>query len=451
MASLGRLWVGTDAGIILAYPLPRLRDGIPRIQERPQVALHGHSGPVRFLIPVQYGPLTGSPIRRRPESVLKKYKVEESVLQHLPKVSKAGTLPERNKQYSRSPERDSADTDNIYEEISIRSSAGSEPGPTFTQEGIYEPVRELTPSMVNDNTYEPVEGGSGAKASEPEIKDTEVSGEHTYFVLEPQANEQDRTQVINSSAQNGQPLQTDTEGGAHSQDAPTNQKEAKHKTPEAKKTNEIVDPNKTCLSENEVNKTVPDRLSNSEVFQRGVIEELQEKVKKRRSLDDLTDLDANPDNVDLLYPTLARPKTLARDFCGGSLSGESPLDEEMIYMRTGMSNPILTRRPDYSSLRNLNRRSVSDVTKKPKKEEESGKKKKVSVSFREKSKEEPGRKLSMGTSFAAGSGVDTLRKQDSNTILVLSGGDGYKDWKRRQSLPNYRPEEPCLVFWMYKF
>lgn len=451
MASLGRLWVGTDAGIILAYPLPRLRDGIPRIQERPQVALHGHSGPVRYLIPVQYGPLTGSPIRRRPESVLKKYKVEESVIQHLPKVSKAGAVPVMNKQYSTSPERDSVNTDNIYEEISIRSSAGSEQGLTFTQEGVYEPVREVTPSMVNDNTYEPIEAGNGAKASEPEIKDTEVSGEHTYFVLEPQANGQDRTQDTNSSVQNGQPLQADTEGGAQSQDAPRTQKEAQHKTPEAQERNEIVNPNKACVTENEVKKTVSDRLSNSEVFQRGVIEELQEKVKKRRSLDDLTDLDANPDNVGLLYPTLARPKTLARDLCRDSLSGKSALDEEILYMRTGMSNPILTRRPDYSSMRNLNRRSVSDITKKSKKEEDSGKKKKVSVSFREKSKEEPVRKMSMGTSFAAGSGVDTLRKQDSNTILVLSGGDGYKDWKKRQSLPNYRPEEPCLVFWMYKF
>ncbi|XP_025078987.1 rho guanine nucleotide exchange factor 10-like protein isoform X1 [Pomacea canaliculata] len=53
-ASTGLLWIGTDTGVILALPLPRLRDGVPRYHGRPSVAYHAHRGPVRFIIPVYY-------------------------------------------------------------------------------------------------------------------------------------------------------------------------------------------------------------------------------------------------------------------------------------------------------------------------------------------------------------------------------------------------------------
>lgn len=61
------------------------------------------------------------------------------------------------------------------------------------------------------------------------------------------------------------------------------------------------------------------------------------------------------------------------------------------------------------------------------------------------------RKSSIGSSFSSGSTIDTMRKQDSNTIMVLSGGDGYLDWKKGTNLQSYRPEEPILLFWMYRF
>eukprot|EP00794_Sanderia_malayensis_P015150 gene15150-16707_t len=44
----GLLWVGTDVGIIMTYPLPRL-GGVPQVSGRPCVSFHGHVGSVRCL------------------------------------------------------------------------------------------------------------------------------------------------------------------------------------------------------------------------------------------------------------------------------------------------------------------------------------------------------------------------------------------------------------------
>ena len=48
LARGGLLWVGTDAGVILTYPLPRM-GGVPQVSLRPCVSFHGHDGPVRCL------------------------------------------------------------------------------------------------------------------------------------------------------------------------------------------------------------------------------------------------------------------------------------------------------------------------------------------------------------------------------------------------------------------
>lgn len=55
MASRGFLWVGTDFGLVLNFQLPRLRDGVPLIHGRPNVCYHSHNGPVKFLIPIYCG------------------------------------------------------------------------------------------------------------------------------------------------------------------------------------------------------------------------------------------------------------------------------------------------------------------------------------------------------------------------------------------------------------
>ncbi|XP_039947423.1 rho guanine nucleotide exchange factor 10-like protein, partial [Hirundo rustica] len=44
----GSLWVGTDLGIIVLLPVPRL-EGIPKITGKGLVSLNGHWGPVQFL------------------------------------------------------------------------------------------------------------------------------------------------------------------------------------------------------------------------------------------------------------------------------------------------------------------------------------------------------------------------------------------------------------------
>jgi len=423
MASLGRLWVGTSVGLILAYPLPRLRDGIPRIQERPQVALHGHSGPVSFLVPVQYGPLTGSPIRRRPESVLKKYRVEDSVIKHLPKMDKTKS-PVRfspTKQKSISPDRQSVTSDNIYEEIGQRNSAAEAEAKKLEQDSFYESLSEITETTTGKVIKEDeVDNTKVAEATvESPSNVNELSGEHTYFVLEPET-----PRVKMSLEDNSHMGQSETKG----HDNGTVERGAEQSFFSASQ--------EVCAS-NDLDKSnnVSNRFSTSEIIKTGVMDELSKKVKKRRSLDDLTDRDTNQDNVAILYPTLARPKTMGHNF-----------QDDQMYMRTGMINAISVRRPDYSSLKH----SSSDISVSSKKEEDFSKKKRSSVSFNEDTKAaESKRKISVGSSFVAG--VDTLRKQDSNTILVLSGGDGYKDWKKRQSLPNFRPEEPVLIFWMYKF
>ena len=48
----GLLWVGTNVGLVLTIPLPRL-EGVPIISGRFNVSYHGHLGPVRFFLPFQ--------------------------------------------------------------------------------------------------------------------------------------------------------------------------------------------------------------------------------------------------------------------------------------------------------------------------------------------------------------------------------------------------------------
>ena len=45
------LWIGTNVGLLLSFPLPRLRDGVPIVSGRPYVSLHGHKGAIKFLLP----------------------------------------------------------------------------------------------------------------------------------------------------------------------------------------------------------------------------------------------------------------------------------------------------------------------------------------------------------------------------------------------------------------
>ncbi|XP_075745876.1 uncharacterized protein LOC119173803 isoform X1 [Rhipicephalus microplus] len=52
VAGPGLLWVGTSAGVVLTLPLPRL-EGVPILGGRTYLAHHGHRGPVTFLLCLQ--------------------------------------------------------------------------------------------------------------------------------------------------------------------------------------------------------------------------------------------------------------------------------------------------------------------------------------------------------------------------------------------------------------
>jgi hypothetical protein len=51
-ASRGLLWVGTNVGIALTVPLPRL-EGVPIISGRANISYHAHFGPVNFFLNLQ--------------------------------------------------------------------------------------------------------------------------------------------------------------------------------------------------------------------------------------------------------------------------------------------------------------------------------------------------------------------------------------------------------------
>lgn len=52
MASSGYLWIGTSIGVILIYRIPYL-EGIPIVSGKPYLAMDGHKGSVRVLLPVK--------------------------------------------------------------------------------------------------------------------------------------------------------------------------------------------------------------------------------------------------------------------------------------------------------------------------------------------------------------------------------------------------------------
>ncbi|KAK8739531.1 hypothetical protein OTU49_003378, partial [Cherax quadricarinatus] len=52
LASRGLLWVGTNVGVALTIPLPRL-EGVPIISGRANISYHAHNGPITFLLALQ--------------------------------------------------------------------------------------------------------------------------------------------------------------------------------------------------------------------------------------------------------------------------------------------------------------------------------------------------------------------------------------------------------------
>ena len=63
-AAKGLLWVGTNVGIALTIPLPRL-EGVPIISGKANISYHAHFGPVRMFLPLQQKVHTTEPIMPR--------------------------------------------------------------------------------------------------------------------------------------------------------------------------------------------------------------------------------------------------------------------------------------------------------------------------------------------------------------------------------------------------
>ena len=71
-AAKGLLWVGTNVGIALTIPLPRL-EGVPIISGKANISYHAHFGPVRMFLPLQPKvlkrgfPKKGISVKRKPQ------------------------------------------------------------------------------------------------------------------------------------------------------------------------------------------------------------------------------------------------------------------------------------------------------------------------------------------------------------------------------------------------
>jgi len=63
-AAKGLLWVGTNVGIALTIPLPRL-EGVPIISGKANISYHAHFGPVRMFLPLQQKVHTSEPVMAR--------------------------------------------------------------------------------------------------------------------------------------------------------------------------------------------------------------------------------------------------------------------------------------------------------------------------------------------------------------------------------------------------
>jgi len=64
-AAKGLLWVGTNVGIALTIPLPRL-EGVPIISGKANISYHAHFGPVRMFLPLQPKVHVSEPVGGRP-------------------------------------------------------------------------------------------------------------------------------------------------------------------------------------------------------------------------------------------------------------------------------------------------------------------------------------------------------------------------------------------------
>merc|ERR1719422_2577276 len=80
-AAKGLLWIGTNVGIALTIPLPRL-EGVPIVSGKANISYHAHFGPVRMFLSLTTSVVTSEapplpPVSRRPSNSLADHKTIE--------------------------------------------------------------------------------------------------------------------------------------------------------------------------------------------------------------------------------------------------------------------------------------------------------------------------------------------------------------------------------------
>lgn len=123
-ATKGLLWVGTNVGIVLSIPLPRL-EGVPIISGRANVSHHAHSGPVNFFLNLQAGaeqPLEPSPTNKNEppktcrKSVGQQFNTLPRAAKGSPETSKENGLLKAGLTLPRNRRKDS-DIFGLYEQL----------------------------------------------------------------------------------------------------------------------------------------------------------------------------------------------------------------------------------------------------------------------------------------------------------------------------------------------
>lgn len=103
MASKGLLWVGTNVGIALSIPLPRL-EGVPIISGRANVSHHAHSGPITFFLTLQMA--NNNKVSSSPTASSAPAPAPASLQPQLPPATSlpaSGTIQEESENESTSP------------------------------------------------------------------------------------------------------------------------------------------------------------------------------------------------------------------------------------------------------------------------------------------------------------------------------------------------------------
>lgn len=95
MASRGLLWVGTNVGIALTVPLPRL-EGVPIISGRANISYHAHFGSVTFFLNLQHKVLT-TEVQSNSQNNCMIREESEKDLEELEKVEKLIPVEEKPK------------------------------------------------------------------------------------------------------------------------------------------------------------------------------------------------------------------------------------------------------------------------------------------------------------------------------------------------------------------